>query len=96
MRGCVFLVRIFTNQRTKAIITITALSAIFIYEGYLVANGFSPLVASIQLVIVAVCITSINYGRKTFDFFTWEILKFYTIILVPVIIGLVWLITIIR
>lgn len=89
VRGCVFLLNLLTNQRTKAIITISALSAIFIFMGYLVANEFSPLVAFIQLVIVAVVYYLHQlWQKKNFGFWTREILKFYTIILVPVIIGL--------
>ena len=88
-RGCVFLLNLFTNQRTKAIVTITALTAIFIFMGYSVANEFSLLVASLQLVIVAVVYYLHQiWQKKNYGFWTREILKFYTIILVPVIIGL--------
>jgi hypothetical protein len=87
-RGCGFLLNLLTNQRTKAIVIITALGAIFIVTGYLVADKFSPLVGILQLIIVAIVYYLHQiWQKKSFGFWVKEILKFYTIILVPVIIG---------
>ena len=89
VRGVSLLLNNLPGQWSKAVITVALLSAIFIVMGYLVTNEFSPLLVILQTMIIAL-VYYVHYliRKKTFDFFYKEMVKFYIIILVPVIISL--------
>lgn len=89
VRGTSLLLNSLPGQWSKAVITIALLSAIFIFMGYLVANEFSFLLGVLQIMIIAI-VYYVHHiiQKKSFDFFNKEIVKFYIVILVPVIISL--------
>lgn len=89
VRGVSLLLNSLPGQWSKAVITVALLSAIFIFMGYLVANEFSFLLVALQTMIIAVVYyVHHTLQKKPFDFFYKEMVKFYIIILVPVIISL--------
>lgn len=89
VRGASLLLNSLPGQWSKAIITIILLSSIFIFMGYLVADKFSWQLSVLQTMIIAV-VYYIHHTiqKKPFDSFYKEMVKFYIIILVPIIISL--------
>lgn len=91
LRSSKIILQKISNNRFKAIVIITILSSVFILIGYLYVDNSSY---SISYIIAQIFITSMVYyivhriQKSGLGFLSKEVLKFYTIVLLPVIISL--------
>lgn len=91
IRSSKILLQKISNKLMKDVTTITLLSSVFIFIGYVSADSSSYSISYViaQVFIIALVFYIVHQIKKTgLRFFSKEVLKFYVIILLPVIISL--------